>query len=87
MARTPALPTLRLTDEAFIYTPSGATDIAVRFRAVRAAMAQAARKQARAQQALDLVPDLFAEISLPPTGIVLQLRQPAKRKAPARRAA
>ena len=87
MARTPAMPALRLTDEAFVYIPAVKTDIATRFRTVRAAMAQAARKQARAQQTLDLTPDLFGACSLPPTGIVLQLRQPAKRKAPARRAA
>ena len=87
MARTPAMPTLRLTDEAFVYTPAVATNIKERFAAVRAAQAQAARKQARAQQALDLAPDLFGIASLPPSAIVLQLRPPAKRKAPATRRA
>jgi len=83
MARQPTMPSCRLLDPSFRYTPAVATDIAARFRSIRKAQAQAERIERDSRQAvLDLEP--FA--AQPRTGIVLQLRPP-KRKAPVRRAA
>jgi len=84
MVRQPALPSRSLLDPKFVYVSAVATDIRVRFRTVRAALAKAERKQAEAQQALDLGLDLPAPRA---TSVVVQLRPPAKRKAPARRTA
>lgn len=86
MVNPRTMPSLRLLDPGFRYTPAVATDIRARFVAMRAADARAQRKDHQARQAvLDLEP--CAAIHLLPTGVVVQLRPPAKRKAPARRAA
>ena len=84
MARQSALPSRSLLDPRFVYVSAVATDIRVRFRSVRAALAKAERRQAEAQQALDLGFDTPAPRA---NSVVVQLRPPAKRKAPARRAA
>jgi hypothetical protein len=86
MVNTRTMLSRRLLDPGFRYTPAVATDIGARFAAMRAADARAQRKQRDARQAvLDLEP--CAAIHLLPTAVVLQLRPPAKRKAPARRTA
>ena len=86
MVKTPTMPSRSLLDMGFRYTPAVATDIRARFAALRAADASAKRKDYHARQAvLDLEPS--AAIHLLHTGVVVQLRPPAKRKAPARRAA
>jgi hypothetical protein len=80
------MPSRGLMDPRFVYTSSVATDIDARFSLVRAAQARGQRKQRDAQQTLlDLEP--FAAIAPARTAVVLQLRPPAKRKAPARRTA
>lgn len=84
MTRTPALPTRRLTDPAFVYTPAVATDIAARFRTVRAALARTERKQHAQLSLLGLDP---CPLTTQPGAVVLQLRQPTRRKTATRRAA